>query len=93
MLASLRTPDAFPGVWTLRNLFQTPSGASLVRLFIAHCSLGIAHFGMDLARLRSLQVDLLLDESIEPPQMLGSSLKSLRTRSDLAPTDLDINAQ
>jgi hypothetical protein len=46
-------------------------------LFIAHCSLGIAHFGMDLARLRSLQVDPLLDESIEPPQMLGNSLKSL----------------
>src|SRR6185436_2064952 len=66
-------------VWTLRNLFQTPSGASLVRwrkahcslhiahwaLLIGHCSLGIAHFGMDLARLRSLQVDPLLDESIE----------------------------
>jgi hypothetical protein len=32
---------------------------------------------MDLARLRSLQVDPLLDESIEPPQMLGNSLKSL----------------
>ena len=48
---------------------------------------------MDLARLRSLQVDLLLDESIELRQMLGSSLKALRTRNELAPPDPDINAQ
>jgi hypothetical protein len=62
-------------------------------LFIGHCSSGIAHFGTDLARLGRLQVGALLDESIEPPQMLGSFLKSLRIRSDLAPTDPDINAQ
>jgi hypothetical protein len=60
---------------------------------MAHGTLHIAHFGTDLARLRSLHVDPLLDESIEPHQMLGSSLKSLRTRSGLAPTDPDINAQ
>jgi hypothetical protein len=31
-------------------------------LGIAHWALHIAHFGADLARLRSLQVDPLLDE-------------------------------
>jgi len=41
----------------------------------------------------ALQVDPLLDESIELRKMLRSSLKTLRTRSDLAPTDPDINAQ
>ena len=56
---------------------------------IAHCSLHTPHF----ARLRTLQVDPLLDESIELRQMLGRSLKTLRSRSDLAPTDPDINAQ
>jgi len=81
------------GVRTFRNLFQTPSGTSLVRWHMAHGSLLTAHFGTDLARLRSLQVDPLLDESIELRQMLGSSLKTLRTCSDLAPTDPDINAQ
>ena len=39
------------------------------------------------------QVDPLLDESLELRKMLGSSLKTLRTRTDLAPTDPDINAQ
>ena len=55
-------------------------------LHIAHCTLHIGHFATDLARLRSLQGDPLLDESIELLQMLGSSLKTLPTRSDLAPT-------
>jgi hypothetical protein len=31
-------------------------------LLIGHWALGIAHFGMDLAQLRSLQVDPLLDD-------------------------------
>ena len=46
-------------------------------LLIGHCSLLILE--TDHARLRSLQVDPRLDEPIELRQMLGSSLKILRT--------------
>jgi hypothetical protein len=67
----------------LRNLLQTSSGTSLVRgtRHIAHWALHIAHWAF--GRLRSLQVDPQLDESIELRQRLGTSLKTLRTRSEV----------